>query len=208
MFDFLKDLGFSGYVVGVISLIVFGYKKIKELQESNLKSTKEQLDTMTELLLNKKKLENKFLVEQVFQYKFKTCIPYNVISLLLKTDNPTSSFKNYISARRHLKFDIDDSNISYNKKMKSQSYRNGWYYLNILGYSVCAFLGLGGLFYLTEIEKYLGFSWVIVTTPLILYFLWMAYEFMMSALRIKAAEKIMKEVEWNNAHNKKIQRTV
>ena len=204
MFNFLKDLGFPAYVVGVITLISIGYKKIKELQERNLKSTKEQLDTMSELLLNSEKLNNKFLVEQVFQYKFKAYIPHNIILLLLKTENPTSSFKDYIFSRRYLKCDIGDSNISYIEKMESQSYRKKWYIINILGYFIFSFLGLGGILNLAKINKYLGFSWMIVTIPLVLYFLWVAYEFMMSSLRIKAAENIMKEVELGNAHNNRV----
>ncbi len=204
MFNFLKDLGFPAYVVGVITLISIGYKQIKEFQERNLKSTKEQLDTMTELLLSSEKLNNKFLVEQVFQYKFKAYIPHNIILLLLKTENPTSSFKDYIFARRYLKCDIGDSNISYIKKMESQSYRKKWYIINILGYIIFSFLGLGGLLNLAKINKYLGFSWMIVTIPLVMYFLWVAYEFMMSSLRIKAAENIMKEVELDNAHNNRV----
>ena len=201
MFNFLKDLGFPAYVVGVITLISVGYKRIKEFQERNLKSTKEQLDTMTELLLNEKKLNNKFLVEQVFQYKFKTSIPYTIIVLLLNTESPTSSFKDYVFARRYLKFDLGDSNISYKKNMASQSHRKKWHIINVVGYFIFAFLGLGGLFYLDKINRYFGFTWMIVTIPLVFYFLWVAYEFIMSSLRIKAAENIMKEVEWKKTHN-------
>lgn len=204
MFNFLKDLGFPAYVVGVITLISIGYKQIKELQERNLKSTKEQLDTMTELLLNNEKLNNKFLVEQVFQYKFKAYIPHNIILLLLKTKNPTSSFNDYIFARRYLQCDIGDSNISYIKKMESQSYRKKWYIINTLGYFIFAFLGLGGILNLAKINKHLGFSWMIVTIPLVLYFLWVAYEFVMSSQRINAAESIMKEVELDNAYNNRV----
>jgi len=204
MFDFLKDLGFPAYVAGVMTLISIGYKQIKEFQERNLKSTKEQLDTMAELFLNSEKLSNKFLVEQVFQYKFKTYIPHNIITLLLKTKNPTSSLKDYIFARRYLKFDTSDSNVSYTKKMVSHSHRKMWYIIYVAGYFVFAFLGLGCLFYLDKINKHLGFSWMIVTIPLIFYFLFVAYEFLMSSLRIKAAENIMKEVELDNAHNNRV----
>ncbi len=204
MFNFLKDFGFPAYVVGVITLITLGYKRIKELQEHNLKSTKEQLDSITELFTNEQKLNNKFLVEQVFQYKFKSYIPAKIIFLLLHTENPTSSFKDYIFGKRYLKCDIDDTNISYSKEMKCGNYRKKWFFINLVGYFIFAFIGLGGLLYLTKIDKYLGFPWFVASIPLVLYFLWVAYEFIMSALRIKAAEKIMNEIEYKEIHNDRV----
>lgn len=204
MFSFLKDFGLPAYIVGVITLVALGYKKAKELQEHSLNTTKEQLDSITDLFSDEEKRNNAFIVEQVFHYKFKSYVPAKIIFRLLGAQNPTSSIKDYIYGRRHLKYDSGDIDISYHGKMSCSKYRKKWKLVNITGYFVFAFLGLGLLMFLPSLEKAIGFPWLIASIPLILYFLWVAYEFMTSAMRINAAERVMNEVVYDESHNKRV----
>jgi hypothetical protein len=205
MFSFLKDLGLPGYIVGIITLVTFGYKKIKEAQDHKLKSTKEQLELLIQFFSDENNNSNKFLTEQYFQYKFRMYIPASVIHVLLQTENPTSSFQEYIDGRKFLKCEINDREIYYkNDKMSNKDYRKGKVRNNIIGYFVFAYIGLSILFYLPAINKNYGLSWFVPSIPLSLYLLWVAYEFMKDSMRIKAAETLINGLNSLERHNNRV----
>lgn len=204
MFNFLKDFGVPAHVVAIITLITLLYKAVKKFQKRNLKTTKERLDSIISLFADKEAQKDKFIVEQVFQYKFKSYIPAKVIFCLLDTDSPTSSIKNYILGKRHLKYEFNDSDLSYRGKMENPNHRQKWGIFNKIGYLIFAFMGVGLLYSLSIIYRHLGFPWLITLIPFILYFLWIAYEFLLSALSIRAAERIMNELDYKVTHNNAI----
>lgn len=206
MYGILKDFGLPTYLAGIIILVSLAYKRIKEHQAKNLSSSKEQLEAIVALLSDKEKMTNKFLIEQVFNYKFREYIPYRVIMILLEFENPTEGIKQWILGKNHLTTDLNTNRIGFYGRMVSESYRNTWRYIGVIGYFLFSFAGLGLLLSLPKIFVAVHYAWVIGSGVLVLYLLWVAYEFMTSALKIKAAESIIKEFhryeKLNNVLNK------
>ncbi len=194
---FLKDFGLPAYVVATISLIVYSYKKFKEVQERKNKITKEQLDSIIEHFEKEDALTNNFVLEQVFEYKFKSYIPAKAIRYLLQCANPTYSIKNYILGKSNLVFNFDNEEFSYRGKLSNELYRKRSKFFSITIYFVFAFMGLGIVLNSANIAKYLDFPWVIALIPLSIYFLFIAYDSVMSAIKISSAEDIMREVEYS-----------
>lgn len=192
MYSILKDFGLPAYLAGIIILVSLAYKRIKEHQVKNFGTTKDQLDAIILLFSDNEKMANKFLVEQVFNYKFKEHIPYNVIKILLEFENPSEAIKNWILGKHHLTIEPYQSQIGYRGRMVSESYRKTWYRIDFVGYFVFTFAGCGILFSLPKIFVAVHYAWVIGSGVLVLYFLGIAYEFITSALKIKAADAIMK----------------
>lgn len=192
MYSILKDFGLPAYLAGIIILVSLAYKRIKEHQANSLNASKEQLEAIVALLSDNEKMANKFLVEQVFNYKFKEYIPYNVIKILLEFESPTEAIKNWIWGKRHLTIEPYQSQIGFRGPMTSECYRKTWYRIDFVGYFLFAFAGCGILFSLPKIFVAAHYAWVIGSGVLVLYLLWIAYEFITSALKIKAAEAIMK----------------
>lgn len=202
MYGMLKDFGLEAYLAGIIILISMAYERIKEHQVQNLKATKEQLDAITSLLEDKEKMQNKFLVEQVFNYKFGSYIPFTVISLLLTFKNPTEAINKWVLAKTNLVTDFESARFEFRGRLVSSQYRKNWVWANITGYFIFSFLGLGLLFSLPKVFVAVHYSWVIGSGALVLYLLYFSYEFIMSAKRIRAAQEIMEEFKEMEKHNK------
>jgi len=194
MFNFLKDFGVPGVAVAIITLVVFLYKRAKELQVSTQKITKEQLDAMIELYDSKDRRNNAFIVEQVFNFKFKAYIQHSVIQILLKTNNPTEAIQNYKLGKLHLELVRGENLIKYRKKMKDIEYRKKLKFIYITFYFIL-FSSAGGLMYsLNWVNDHLGYQVMILTISVIIIFLWAAYESLMSAGRVVGAERLMDEI--------------
>jgi hypothetical protein len=178
------------------------YKRIKEHQALNLKATKEQLDAITSLLEDKEKMKNKFLVEQVFNYKFGNYIPFTVISLLLSFKNPTEAINNWVIAKSNLITEFEPARFSFRGRMGSKKYRATWVWVNIAGYFIFSFFGLGLLFSLPKVFVAVHYSWVIGAGAFVLCLLYFSYEFIMSARSIRVAQVIMEEFEKIEKNNK------
>jgi hypothetical protein len=130
LYSILKDFGLPAYLAGIIILVSLAYKRIKEHQANSLNASKEQLEAIVALLSDNEKMANKFLVEQVFNYKFKEYIPYNVIKILLEFESPTEAIKNWIWGKRHLTIEPYQSQIGFRGPMTSECYRKTWYQEN------------------------------------------------------------------------------
>jgi hypothetical protein len=195
MYGILKDFGLPAYLVGIAILVSIAYKRIKEHQVKNLHSTKEQLDAITSLITDDEKMKNKFLVEQVFHYKFGNYIPFSIIKVLLTFNNPTEAIKNWVLAKRHLITKHEPIRFEYRSRLLTKKYRRNWLRILFIGYFSFATLGLGILFSMPRIFVSVHYAWIIGSGVLVLYMLYVAYEFILSAQRIKAAEEIMEEVK-------------
>ena len=158
-------------------------------------------DRITSLLEDDTKMQNKFLVEQVFHYKFSSYIPYAVISLLITFENPTEAINNWILAKRNLVTKLDPAQFKYRGRLASSLYRKNCVRIYALGYFLFSFLGFGLLFNLPKIFISVHYWWIVGSGALVLYLLYFSYEFIMSAKRIKAAEEIMEEFEKRERHN-------
>jgi hypothetical protein len=201
MLDFLKDIGFSPFTVGFSSAILYSYKIWKEHQEKTLNTSKEQLDSIIDLFSNTEKLKNVFLVEQVFQYKFKQYIPASVIFFLLKTKNPTLGINNYLYARRYLNFSCDDQILEYASDIKNSDYRKVLKRRYFIGYAICGFVGLMLLFSANSIIKNIGFEWFVTSIPFIFYFLANAVGFLVSGHKILIAEELINTLKSRDKTN-------
>lgn len=202
MFNFLKDFGLPAYIAGIAALLTIIYRRTKEFQEVRFRSNKEQLDSIIDLFSDPKKTNNSFIVEQVFHFKFKAEIPHSIIKCLLMFPNPTAAIKHYIHGRRHLSFDENEMIIKYEKRMSYLEKRKFWKMVHLSSYFIFAFLGLSLIFSINTIMQYTDYYWGIITIPLALYFIWLAYEALISGARIISAEKIMYDAESMLSHNK------
>lgn len=195
MFDFLKDLGAPPYLAGGLGLLMYAIKKYLEIKKDNLKTTKSQLDALIDTMTDEKKSKEKFIVEQVFSYKFKTSIPYSVISILLNTENPSLSISDYIKGRMHLDIDKNGNRFVYKTKIKKIKYRKIWKIIYNITY-LCFAVPSALLFAIApSMWKNAGLMHALVILVFALSLFIFAYFSLHSGTSIIAAERIMEQFQ-------------
>jgi len=213
VFKIIQEFGFSGIyaafavVSATIVIFLYRYRHAKSAQEYKLKTSKEQLDSIVDLYTVTKdkndNSQNRFVVEQVFNYKFKFYIQFAVIQILLDLDNPTEAIMNYKIGKVHLELNKENGKLEYREKMKSETYREKWKKINISLYFINSTIGVGIFFSAKLIHESLGYIAMAISFFYALIFLWGAFESGSYSGKILAAERLMKEISLCST-NKKI----
>ncbi len=197
MYDFLKDFGVPGVLVGAITFLTIAYKQYATINEKRLRTTKNQLDSLIDVMGDDKKRKEKFIVEQAFSYKFKANIPYSVIEILLDTRNPTTSIHDYIKGKIYLDIDNDGKNLNYVNRMEKDTNRKRWKTIHATIYFLLALPGVILLAMVPSIYSQTGPYYSLVTFFLAFSLLFWTYLFLDFYKSLNAAERVMDQLEQN-----------
>lgn len=195
MFNFLKDFGVPGVLVGAMTFLAIAFKQYVTINEKRIRTTKSQLDLLIDVMGDEKKRNNKFIVEQAFSYKFKSSIPHSVIDILLDTANPTTLINDYIKGRVYLTTCKNSTNLAYKSRVSKEKDRTKWKKIYATCYFVFALPGSILLAWVPSIYKRAGIETMTMPLFLALALLVWAYYFIDFYKSLNAAERIMEQVE-------------
>ena len=83
----LKSFGIAPFITITLLIAGYIYKVLKNREENKIQIRKEQIEKIFELYTDNNKKDNKFILEDVFSYRFGTNIPYDTLILLTSKNN-------------------------------------------------------------------------------------------------------------------------
>lgn len=196
---FFKDMGsatgISIYLIAAIFLLVKTYPVLKNYTNDRRIFKKDELDKMFQLFSENKYFENRFLYEQVIEYKYNKALAYREIEFILGLESPSEAFNDYIISKEYLAFTPQDSKPYLKGLCNRRAFRQFFKFINFISYFFFAMIGFG-LIPIIGI-KLIGVSpWFWAASLFFsLYCLVAAYLFVRDFWAIKAGERFMMQVD-------------